>query len=119
MAARQCPNCLTMLPAGSVVAHSDDLVCPGCHKPLEISGFSRNIAMFLALGAGALVWVMASAYSWGETSPLGWVLPIVFGYLALSIVALIGLILLADLRIKSVEEVLAAPHESPAAHSSH
>ena len=119
MSARQCPTCLTMLPAGSVVAYSNDLVCPGCQKPLEISGFSRNIASFAGLAAGAIVFFAASVHYSYENNALGWVLPIVFSYLALSVVALVSLIALADLRMKSVEETLGAPHEAHAAHSQH
>ena len=108
-----------MMPAGSVVAYSNDLKCPGCKKPLEISGLSRNIASFAGLAAGAIVFFAASVHYSYESNALGWVLPIVFGYLALSVVALVALIALADLRMKSVEETLAAPHESPALRSSH
>jgi hypothetical protein len=108
-----------MVPAGNIVAYSNDLVCPGCQKPLEISGFSRNIASFAGLAAGAIVWMAASAHFSHESSALGWVLPIVYSYLALSIVAPLALILLADLRLKSVDEASPLPHESPAPHLSH
>jgi hypothetical protein len=108
-----------MVPAVSVVAYSNDLVCPGCKKPLEISGFSRNIAMFAGLAAAFIVWAAASAHYSRQSSALGWVLPIVYSYLALSIVAPLALILLADLRLKSPEEAPPAPHESPAPHLSH
>ncbi|MGA8222046.1 MAG: hypothetical protein WB780_10375 [Candidatus Acidiferrales bacterium] len=118
MAARQCPNCLAMIPAGKVVAYSNDLVCPGCQRPLEISDFSRNLAAFAALAAAFLVWWLAAASLLNDTSALGWVLPVVYSYFALSIVAPIALILLADLRLKSVD---ATPvhHEVPAPHSPH
>jgi len=119
VAARQCPNCLAMLPAGSVVAYSNDLKCPGCGKPLEISGLSRNIAAFAGLAAGAIVFFAASVHYSYEGNALGWVLPIVFSYLALSVVALVALIVLADLRMKSEDEALAVAHEAPATHSPH
>jgi len=119
VAARQCPNCLAMLPAGSVVAYSNDLKCPGCGKPLEVSGLSRNIAAFAGLAAGAIVFLAGSVHYSYESNALGWVLPIVFSYLALSVVALIALVVLADLRMKSVDDALAAAHEAPATHSPH
>lgn len=107
-----------MIPAGKVVAYSNDLVCPGCQKPLEISDFSRNLAAFAALAAAFLVWWLAGTSLWHDTSALGWVLPVVYSYFALSVVAPIALILLADLRLKSGD---AAPvhHDVPALHSSH
>jgi hypothetical protein len=118
VAARQCPNCLAMVPAGKVAAYSNDLVCPGCQKPLEISDFSRNLAAFAALAAAFLVCWLASARFRNDASALGWVLPLVYSYFALSIVAPIALILLADLRLKSID---ATPvhHETPAVHSPH
>ena len=117
MAARQCPNCMTMIPAAKIVAYSNDLVCPGCQKPLEISDFSRNLGAFLALAAGVLVWWIASAHFLNDTSALGWVLPVVYSYFAFSIVAPIAVILLADLRLSSVNEIPVhrdiAPGHSP------
>jgi hypothetical protein len=118
VAARQCPNCLAMVPAGQIAAHSYDLVCPGCQRPLEISDFSRNLAVLIALAAAMLVWVAASKRFSSDTSALGWIMPILYSYLTLGIVAPLLLILLADLRQKSE---VAAPglHEAPAHHSSH
>jgi len=107
-----------MVPAGKVAAYSNDLVCAGCEKPLEISDFSRNLAAFAALVAAFLVWWLASASFSNSTSALGWVLPVVYSYLALSIVAPIALILLADLRLKSADAT-PVPHEIPVAHSPH
>jgi hypothetical protein len=118
VAARQCPNCLAMVPAGKILAYSNNLVCPSCQKPLEISGFSRNLSMFVALALAALVWSLTSAHFSQDRSALGWVLPVVYSYLALSIVAPVALILLADLRLKS-EEAPPVSNEIPAPHSPH
>ena len=100
------------------MAYSNDLVCPGCQKPLEISDFSRNLAAFTALAVGVLVWWLASSLFSGDTSALGWVLPVVYSYFAFSIIAPIALILLADLRLKSADSVHVAS-ELPAPHSPH
>jgi|ERR1700730_2842328 hypothetical protein len=118
VAARQCPNCLTMVPAAAVAARSYDLTCPGCQRPLEISDFSRNLAAFGALAAAALVWRFASARFAHDTSALSWIMPILYSYLTLSIVAPLLLIFLADLRLSS-EAPAPVVHESPAPHSSH
>lgn len=118
MAARQCPNCLAMLPAGEITSRSFDLVCPGCQRPLEISDFSRNLAVLIAFAAAALVWVFASARFSGDTSALGWIMPILYGYLTLSILAPLLLILLADLRQRS-EAAAPVLHEAPAQQFSH
>jgi hypothetical protein len=101
VAARQCPNCLTMVPAAEIAARSYDLTCPGCQRPLEISGISRNLAAFGALAAAALVWGFPRAHFSHHASGLGWIMPILYSYLTFSVVAPLLLILLADLRLAS------------------
>jgi hypothetical protein len=118
VAARQCPNCLTMVPAGEVAARSYDLTCPGCRRPLEISDFSRNLAAFGGLAAAALVWCFAAVRFSRDASALGWIMPVLYSYLTLSVVAPLLLILLADLRQKS-EAPAPALHEAPAHPQSH
>jgi hypothetical protein len=109
-----------MLPSSSIAARSNDLVCPGCQRPLEISDFSRNFASFIGLAAAVVVWCFTARRYSHEASALGWVLPVLYSYLALSIVSPLALIALADLRQKS-ETPAPAPvhHQAPPGHSSH
>ena len=118
MPARQCPKCHATVPAGKIVAYSNDLVCPGCGSPLEISALSRNLSSFAGLGAGVIVWWLASSHYSQQPSALGWVWPVLFSYLALSLVAPLTLMGVAELEPRAVEDVPEV-HESPAAHSSH
>lgn len=108
---RCCPICMAMMPAGKVVAHSNDLVCDGCGKPLEIARGSRNLAVFVGLAAGAVSWWLA-AHSAPRGSALGWALPVVYAVLAFGAVTPAVLMLAADLRIK---EVSAVDHSAAAA----
>jgi len=120
MAARVCPDCLHVVSVGRVLAYSNDLVCPNCAKPLEVSLLSRYFAAFAGLIAAVVVWWAASKHYANDSWALAWVLPIVFSYFALSIVAPLVLALTADLQMSSVE---AAPisHEVTAGshHPSH
>jgi hypothetical protein len=124
VAARVCPDCLQTVPAGIVLAYSNDLVCAQCEKPLEISALSRNLAAFVGLIAAVVVWWLASKHYANDSWALAWVLPVVFSYFALSIVAPLVLVLLADLQLKSSEAFSVhhdapAHHDAPTSHSSH
>jgi hypothetical protein len=103
MPARECPNCFTILPAGKVVAYTDELTCPGCRRPLEVSGFSRNLAAFVGLAAGAVAWRWASVPSLCDSGRAGWLLPMLCGCFAVSVFSPILLMLTADLRLKPME----------------
>jgi hypothetical protein len=105
VAARICPDCLHVVPAGRVLAYSNDLVCPYCGKPVEISLPSRYLASFAGLIAALIVWWFASKHYANDLWALAWVLPIVFSYFALSIVAPIVLALTADLQLRTVEAI--------------
>jgi hypothetical protein len=99
MAVRKCPYCLAVVPATQVVAHSNDLTCPGCGRPLEVSPVSTHISVVAGLAGAAIVW----HFSAGSEGMLGWVLPIVYSFFAFSIISPLILMLAADLRLKSVE----------------
>jgi hypothetical protein len=118
MSARQCRNCHAVMPAGKIAAYSNDLVCAGCGSPLEISALSRYLSAFAGLGAGAIVWWLASSHYSQEPNALGWVWPVLFSYLALSIVAPLTLMAVADLEPRSVD-AQSLVHETPPSHPSH
>ena len=120
MAARVCPDCLHVVSVGKALAYSNDLVCSNCSKPLEISLLSRYLAAFAGLIAAVVVWWAASKHYANNSWALAWVLPIVFSYFALSIVAPIVLALTADLQLRSVETA-SVQHEvaAPSHHPSH
>ncbi|MGA8101445.1 MAG: hypothetical protein WB869_04790 [Candidatus Acidiferrales bacterium] len=113
---RACPICMAVVPAGKVVAHTNDLVCDGCGKPLEISSGSRDIAVYVGFLAGALIW-WVSAHSAQSGSALGWALPIVYAVLAFGAVTPAVLMMFADLRIRDVSTV--APSAAAALPTSH
>ena len=122
MAIRKCPQCLTVLPAGHVVAYSNGMECPGCKRELEVSPASRFLATLAGLLAAVLVWRLAAP---GQ-GHLGFVLPLVYSFFAFSIVAPLALMLSADLRNKPEEAAAPAQEEnqghtapSGAGHSAH
>jgi hypothetical protein len=75
---RTCPLCFVRVPRKLVLTRGDDLVCPSCHAPLEISRASRVLGSAAGLAAG---------YLGAQAIPLsamgGWSLQLVgalFGY---------------------------------------
>jgi len=98
--ARKCPNCLAAVPASKLLAYSNDLECSSCHQSLEISGLSRNISAIAGLIVAAVVWRITSAHFFGRPGLLGWALPVLFSYLAYSIVAPLVLVLAGDVRLR-------------------
>ena len=106
MAVRKCPQCLTVVSAARTVAYSEGMECPGCKAQLEVSPASRYIATLAGLVAGALVWRLAGK----PGGMLGWVLPVLYAFLAFSIVAPLVLMLSADLRSKPPEEAAEPAH---------
>lgn len=101
MAVRRCPLCLTKVPAGRVVAYSDGIECPGCKAQLEVSVGTRFLATAAGLIAATLVWRLTEA----SGGMLGWVLPVVYAFLAFSLVAALFIIGTADLRSRPAEPV--------------
>lgn len=98
--ARKCPNCFADVPPTSLLAYSNDLACPSCHSPLGLSNSSRNISAFVALAVAAVVWRVTTAHYASHPGGLDWVLPVLFSYLAYSIVAPLVLVLTGDLGLK-------------------
>ncbi len=111
MAIRRCPLCLIKIPAGHVVAYSNGMECPGCKTRLEVSTGSRFLATAVGLLAGAVVWHLTRT----SGGMLGWVLPMVYAFLALSVVAALFMMATADLRSRPAEPA-AEPVHAAASH---
>jgi|SRR5271156_4233300 len=114
MAARQCPNCGAVMPAGSVAVYSYDLVCANCQHPLAISELSRNLAAFAGLAAGVIAWWIVTLRFVAQHVALGWVWPVILAYLAASVVAAVTLMFVANLELSdgdpAPQGVTVTPH---------
>jgi membrane protein implicated in regulation of membrane protease activity len=72
------------------------------------------IATWLGLAAGFVAWRLTR----GSAGMLGWVLPLVYSFLAFSFVSAIGVMFTADLRSKPPEP-LAEPAHASGGHGPH
>ena len=115
MAIRTCPYCQKVIPAGTVLANSYDLVCPGCGKPLEVSRISRNLSVLLALISAYFAW-RAATYLAPMHGAIGWLLPVLFSVVVYGIVAPLVLVVAGDLSLRTGEHV---PHAHAAVEPSH
>jgi len=101
MAARKCPQCLTLISMGHAAAFTDRIECPSCKSVLEVAVISRHLAIWAGLLAGVLAWRLTA----GGAGTFAWVVPVVLAFLAYSLVAAIGTMFTADLRLRPSEPV--------------
>ena len=106
MAMRTCPICQAKLSAGKIAAYSNDLECSNCKAPLETAAGSRDIAALAGLAAAGIAWSLTA----DSSSMLSWVLPLVYSYLAFSVVSALTLMAFADLRVRMAAPSAAVSH---------
>ena len=115
MAARKCPLCLKAVPAGTVVAKSEGMDCPGCGKRLEVSLRSRYLACIAGVAAAVLVWRLSDP-GHGE---LGFAAAVLWTFLAFGGVTPLVLMFIADLRVKAEEPHAEAAPAAAQGHGGH
>jgi hypothetical protein len=93
---RACPLCFGRVPRSRILAQGEDLVCPACRAPLELSRVSRVVSATAGLFAGFTVGQIA----FGATQGSDWVLPVVRSVLAYGIGSTLVLYFLADLVVQ-------------------
>ncbi len=93
---RACPLCFVKVPRSMVLTRGEDLVCPSCHTPLEVSRASRVLSAAAGLLAGYLL-----AGIFLEISETGrWILPTVGVVLGYGFASAVVLFFLADLVVQ-------------------
>ena len=116
MAMRMCPQCMKQIPPNIAAAYSYSLECPYCHAPLQVSDATRIIGAFASLLVGWLVYSVTS----GGATPVPWLLPQVYSFLAYSVTYALYVMVTADMVMRPIEvaEPLAATGHAPA-HGAH
>jgi uncharacterized protein YbaR (Trm112 family) len=93
---RVCPLCFAKVPRTLVLTRADELACPSCHAPLELSRSSRVLSALAGLCAG-----FAAAHIVLHGSTTGrWVLPMVGAVLAYAFASALMLFFLSDLVVQ-------------------
>ena len=96
MASRSCPLCFVKLPRASVLARSDELICPSCHSALELSRTSRVTAALL----GLLVAYLAAQLTVSTFHGTAWVLGVVAAVLGYGLGSALFLFSFSDLVVR-------------------
>jgi LSD1 subclass zinc finger protein len=91
---RACPLCFTRVPRSLVLTRGENLVCPSCRAPLELSRASR------VLGAicGLLLAILTVRVILDSTVPGQWAWTVVGAVLAYGVGSAVILYFLADVR---------------------
>lgn len=93
---RSCPLCFVKLPHTSILARSDDLICPSCHSALEVSRPSRVFAALL----GVIAAYLAAEFAVLAMPKEAWFLAVAAAVLAYGVVSALVLYFVSDLVIQ-------------------
>lgn len=95
MGNRACPLCFARVPRTLVLTRGDELICPSCHTPLELSRSSRVLSALVGLLGGFIaVHLVLRVVTTGR-----WVLPLVGAILAYALASALVLFLFCDLAV--------------------
>ncbi len=104
---RACPLCFVKTPRSLVLTCADDLTCPSCHAPLELSRPSKLLSAAAGLlAAHILVRITKTANS---AATIGWALPIVEAVFAYAFGSVLTLFVLSDLVVRPKTSSAAFP----------
>lgn len=92
---RKCPLCFARVPRSLILTLGNELVCPSCHTPLELSRASRVAGASGGLLCSFVLWHVARGLTSG-----GWALQIVAAVLAYGVGSALVLYLLSDLVVQ-------------------
>ena len=93
---RACPLCFAKMPRSLVLTRGEDLVCPSCHTPLELSRPSR----ILGAVAGMLAGLLALQSLSGISEALPWAIPVVGAVVGYGAASALLLFFVADLVVQ-------------------
>jgi uncharacterized protein YbaR (Trm112 family) len=92
---RKCPLCFARAPRSLILTVGNDLACPTCHTPLELSRASRVAGAFGGLLCGFVLGHVACGLT-----RAAWVLPMVLAVLAYGVGSASVLYFLSDLVVQ-------------------
>jgi hypothetical protein len=107
---RACPLCFAKTPRSVVLTHADELACPSCHAPLELSRPSKLLSATVGLLA---VYFVLRFTGHANNTTTGWVLPLVEAVFAYSFGSALALFFLSDLVVRPKSSSAVFPQSHP------
>lgn len=96
MGKRKCPLCFVRVPWTEVLAHSEEIPCPGCRALLELSRFTR---VYSGLGGVLGAW-FAVRWTRGIFPGASWVACVAAAILAFGFAAAAFVLIAGDLVVR-------------------
>jgi LSD1 subclass zinc finger protein len=93
---RACPLCFTRVARTLVLTRGEDLVCPSCRTPLELSRVSRVLGASCGLVAG----VATVHFFLNSNLPGKWIFPVIAAVFAYGIGSAVALLFFSDVVIQ-------------------
>lgn len=106
MGKRKCPLCFVRVPWTEVLAHSEEISCPACHAPLELSRFTRVFSGFGGVLGALAAMHLAHRIFPGEL----WVLRVVAAILGFGIVSAVCVLIAGDVVVRPKKTSAVFPH---------
>lgn len=103
---RACPLCFAKVPRALVLTAAEELACPSCHAPLELSRASRVLSATVGLAGGFL----AARLVFDTTVRGRWFLPLIGAVFVFGFASAIVLFFLSDLVVVPKPAAVDFPH---------
>lgn len=103
---RACPLCFAKMPRALLLVHTDEVTCPSCRTPLEVSRSSRVLGAMAGcfLGYAVFLGVLPGG------SELSWFVPMVGAILGFAVGSALALFFLSDLVVRPAPPGGRFPH---------
>jgi hypothetical protein len=103
---RKCPLCFVRILWTATLAHSNEITCPACHAPLELSRFTRVFGAFGGIAGALVVLHLGQGIFHGQV----WVLPVVAAIFGYGSASALFVLIAGDLVVRAKATEASFPH---------
>jgi hypothetical protein len=103
---RACPLCFVKLSPFLALSASNDLTCPACHAPVELSRHSRVLSSFVGIVVALPAFYLTST----AIHLARWIFPMIAAFLAFGCASALMLFIRSDLVVPPHQDSSIFPH---------